>query len=263
MSEKITHEIYDKTVKIDFYPESHRYKLQGEQTYLISCTACTGMIDKSRFLIPWAVGLAGQFLREHLEKSSVNQFTSEELLPLIDEACRQHTIKKEEAASIGSQVHKFAEQFAKAKIESSEMPKIYPDSDEKVINGINAFIDWITQHNVKFHASEKLVYSQRHGFVGIADAIAEVDGKEVLIDYKTGKRIYNEAYLQVSGYMLAFEEEFSELDGAIILHFNKETGEFTAHHISYEEHLKNIPAFLACYELKKRDKELTNQNYGK
>ncbi|MDQ5987359.1 MAG: hypothetical protein CSYNP_03099 [Syntrophus sp. SKADARSKE-3] len=255
-AEKTTNSLYGGEVLIDFYPVSHRYKMAGEKTYLISATACTGIIDKSRFLIPWAVNLAGTFLKQFIENASVNQFSAEELLPVIDEALKQHTVKKEEAAGIGDLVHAWAESFAKSQIEGSPMPEIADDLDERVINGINAFLDWITTHEVKFIHSEKLVYSRLYGYVGTADAIAEVDGKKLLIDYKTGRAIYNEHHYQVAGYRGAYEEEYGPLWGAMILHFDKETGNLTKHELTDDDQEKDFPVFTACLAIKQREKEL-------
>ena len=257
MAEKITKSLYGGEVLIDFFPDSHRYKLAGERTYLISATACTGIIDKSRFLIPWAVGLAGTYLKQFIENYEHSQISPEELLPVIDEALKQHAVKKEEAASIGGLVHSWVESFAQAHINGTPMPEVADDLDERVLNGINAFLDWYESHKVKFLESERMVYSKKHGFVGITDAIAEVDGLKLLLDWKTGKGIYNEFLYQVAGYRLAYEEENGKIDGAIIIHFDKETGNFDKKEISEEEHNKNFPVFLACLSIKQREKELT------
>lgn len=258
MSEKITKKLYGGEVAIDFYPESHRYKLQGEKSYLISVTTCTGVIDKSRFLIPWAVGLVGTYLRQYFENSSVNQYTSEELTPVIEEALKQHQVKKEEAASVGSMVHEWAEKFAIAKQTGSPLPELSDDMDARVIAGINAFLDWYNSHDVKFEDTERMLYSRQHGYVGLTDAIAVVDGKRTLIDYKTGKGIYNEFYYQLAAYWQAYEEETNQpIEQALILHFNKETGEFEKKEISRDELNANFPVFLACLTIKQREKELS------
>lgn len=261
MTNKQTVELYGGEVVIDFFPDSHRYKLAGEKTYLISATACTGVIDKSRFLIPWAVNLAGSHLRQYIENASTSQFTAEELLPVIEEALKQHTVKKEEAAGIGELVHNWVEAFARSQTHGESLPEIADDLPDPVINGINAFLDWHAQHDVKFIATEKMVYSKQHGFVGLADAIAEIDGKRILLDYKTGKGIYNEFYYQVAGYRLAYEEENGKLDGCMILHFDKESGNFNSKNISDEDYKLNAPVFLACLAIKQREKELSKQQY--
>lgn len=262
MTEKIIKELYNGEVKIDFYPESHRYKLVGQKTYLISTTAATSIIDKSRLLIGWAINLAGSFIKQYFENAKTTQFTAEELLPVIDEALKQHEVKKEEAASIGSTVHDWAEKFANAKLLGTEMPNLSEEMDGPVLAGVMAFLDWYNAHSIKFKATERMLYSKQYQYVGIADAVAMIDGKWILVDYKTGKRIYNEHFYQLSAYWGAYEEETGEkLDGALILHFNKETGEFNKREITREEHELNYPIFLACLTIKKREKELTK--YGK
>lgn len=256
MSEKITKELYKGEVKIDFYPESHRYKKVGEKTYLISATAVTGIIDKSRFLIPWAVGLASTYIKSYLENSKALQFTTEELLPIIDEACQQHTIKKEQAADIGSQVHDWAMKFGMAKLGLCEAPELTDEMDEKVVLGINAFLDWYNNNKVEFLETEKMVYSRQYGFVGITDLVAKVNDKKLIIDYKTGKGIYSEYNYQVAGYRGAYEEEHGKVNGGLILHFSKETGEFSTKELTDEDHEKDYKVFLSLLTVKLREKEL-------
>ncbi len=256
MAEKITEKLYGGEITLEHLPDSHRYRIEGSKEYLLSVTACTGIIDKSRFLIPWAVGLAEKHLRSFLESNS-GPFTIEEIVPVIEEAVRQHQIKKEQAASIGDMVHDYAEAFALAVIHRSDVPSIPDDSDERVRAGINAFLNWFNEHDVRFQYAEKLIYSRVHGYAGLVDAIATVNGKRMLIDYKTAKGVYTEMRYQVAGYCLAYEEENGEvLDGAMILHFDKESGVCTPYEYTKEDFKTDESAFLACLALKKREKEL-------
>lgn len=257
MAEKTTFNLYNNEVAIDFYPNSHRYKLAGERTYLISVTAITGIIDKSRVLIHWAINdCVIPYIENFLTSSNKKTFRIEEMFDVLESAKVQHEVKKQEAGSVGKLVHDFAEKYSLYKIGKGEQPELPEDNQAR--NGINAFLDWYLAHDVEFIEAERLVYSKKYGFVGMADGIAKVNGKKYLIDYKTGNGIYNEHYLQVTGYRLAYEEETGEkLDGALILHFDKRTGEFQQpRFISDFDHEANIKAFLAAYELKKRDKEL-------
>lgn len=256
-TEKITKRLYNGEIIIDFYPDSHRYKRQGEKTYLISASSAAGVVDKSRFLIPWALNLAGAHLRQYIENSKNIIYTAEELLPVIEEALRQHTIKKDEAASIGSAVHGFAEEFAKFKLGLGSQPQIDDAWDERIKTGVSSFLDWFNAHDVRFMEMERLLYSRKNDYVGITDVIARVDGKTYLMDYKTAKAVYNEHYYQLSAYWGAYEEETGQiLDGGAILHFDKESGAFNMYEITRESHDKNFETFLACLAIKKREKEL-------
>lgn len=256
MTEKIIEKLYAGNVSLEFLPDSHRYRLEGTKEYLPSVTACTGIIDKSRVLIPWAVGLAEKHLRSFLENGT-GPFTVEELIPIIEEAGRQHQIKKDQAASIGDMVHAYAEAFALAVIAKHDVPQIPDDADERVRAGINAFLNWFVANDVQFRHAEKLVYSRIYGFAGLVDSVAKVNGKLMLIDYKTSKGVYTEMRYQIAGYRIAFEEEHGDiLDGAVILHFDKEAGVCTPHEYTEDELTKDASAFLACLSLKKREKEL-------
>lgn len=259
MANKMTKELYGGEVVIDFYPDSHRYKKQGEKTYLISATGATGIIDKSRPLIIWAIGLFKTHLLSFFEGSKSKSFTPDELYPIIEEGAEQHTIRKEEAASIGSQVHQWCEMFVLNKMKGEDVTEEslegLPDQVEK---GVNAFLDWYNAHDISFLASERLVYSRDNDYVGITDAVAIIDGKKTVIDFKTSKRVYTDHRYQLSGYWNAIEEEDgSKLDAGLILHFDKETGEFGKYEIDRDEHAKNLPVFLACLVVKRREKELS------
>jgi len=257
MANTETKTFYKGEVEITFYPDSHRYKLAGERSYLTSVTAITGIIDKSRVLIPWAIGLTGAFLRKYLEEAAANNFTKEELYSVIDEALVQHTVKKEEAADTGSQVHDLAQKIGEALRDSQPIEDIPEDTPDEVKTGVFAFVNWIVDHNVKFLECERMVYSKKHKFVGITDAIIELDGKKYLIDYKTSKGVYNEMKYQLAGYTIAYEEETGEkLDGQMIIHFNKETGECKVHEVSTEDNNLNKQTFLHLVAVKNREKEL-------
>ncbi len=252
MANKETHKLYKGEIEIDFYPDCHRYKKVGEKEYLMSVTSITGIIDKSRVLIYWAVGLTKDFLTD--------KFNSGEKidLGLIYEACDQHKIRKQEAADIGTQVHDWAEQFSIAMRNDQSAPEIKDDWDNRVVMGINAFLDWYREHKVKFLEAERLVYSKKYNYCGLVDAIVEINGEKILIDYKTAKEIYTDMYYQVAAYVNAYNEENNnEIERAMIIHFNKETGEFCIKEFSSEDLKKNTDTFLACLEIKKREKELS------
>lgn len=241
--------LYKNSVEIEFYETKHWYKHRGERKTIISVTGAVGMVDKSTPLIIWAIKLTNAFLKEAL--LTAKPITSD----IIDEACKQHQIRKEEAASKGSEVHKWAEQYILGK--NPEFP-----TDEKVLNGVTAFLSWVKDHNVKFKESERMIYSKKHDYVGTLDAIAVIGGKTSLIDFKTSNGVYNTMHYQVAGYQLAYEEETGKkLTGPrYIIRFDKDTGDFHVHNLDEDSgaYKKDGLAFLAALTLKKREKELSS-----
>lgn len=260
MTEIIKKELYKGDVKINFYPKSHRYKVEGEKTWLPSVTSITGIIDKSRVLIPWAVNLDFDWLQD-----KVNEFASKNtqipgsavLFQLIEEARKQHNIKKEEAADIGTAIHAFAEAFGGYKLGKCECPQLPIKAPVEVKNGISAFLEWYNTNNVEFLECERFVYSKDFGYVGLTDAVIKLGDKKYVVDYKSAKYIYDEAKLQVAAYTCAYIEEMTEeVAGSLILRFGKENGELEVHETPIEDVYKNFDAFRGCLIAKNRLKEL-------
>lgn len=215
-----------------------------------SVTGISGILNKAPVLVPWAVNLAGTHLRQYIERST-GPYTAEQLLPVIDEACERHRRAKDEAASVGEIVHQYAEKFAIAQMNGEAFPEIPDGIPDGSLLGINAFLDWVSNHKVMFLRAECLIASIEHEFQGELDFIAEVDGVPYLGDYKTSSGVYDEAWLQTAGYLIAWNEDpdnTPKLSKRMILHFSKTTGEFTAH--VKDEHEDDVRAFIHARGLK-------------
>jgi len=256
MTNKITHKVYGD-IEIDFYPNSHRYKLKGEKSYLTSVTAITGVLDKSRALMKWAVNLTADYLRDWVMENPLEEMN---LLAAITTAKQRYTVKRDEAANFGSMVHDFAESFAKHKQGKQDAPEIDSQAPLEVINGINAFLDWVNNNEIEFIEAERLVYSKKHKYVGLVDLIGRINGKLYLIDYKTSSGIYNDMYYQTSGYREAYDEEMEylggeKIQGTIIAQFDKGDGSFHVKEVSNKLHKIAYQAFLGAKKLKFKDKE--------
>lgn len=220
MDEKII-KLYNNKIEIKFNPNNHSYWLIGKLgrlTRLTGVTTYLGILDKPA-LIPWAVGLTVDYIRDHLDV--INQEPNKILKEAQDEAQKQRDI----AAEIGKAIHAWIESHIKG--EEPEMPQ-----DPKVLQGVNAFLDWVADNKVKFLWSEKIVYSKKFGYVGTADLGVQIGKKKYLADIKTGNGIYTEAILQTAAYLEAINEENQwikntkeKYDGRIIIRISKETEE--------------------------------------
>jgi len=252
-TEIITSKHYNGEIIIKFYPNSHRYQREGEKNYLVGVTTATGVLDKSRALLIWASRLSQEFLLEALRNEK--PITED----LIQEAVKQHEVKKEEAATIGTLVHDYIEKHIKGK--KPPMP-----TDKNVLNGVLACLKWITENDVRFVASEQFIYSKKYNYSGICDTIftfGKEDHKVLHVgDWKTAKSVYFEMFAQVAAYQAAYQEEFgTEFGDAYILRLDKETGNFESKCLPKEEHEDRFKAFLNCLQLKEASK-IWESSYG-
>ncbi len=199
--------LYGGKVKIKFYPDSHRYYVDGKpQT---GVTTYIGIVDKSRALVIWATELYRDYLLAQL-KGGITEAH-------VFEGCGLHEERKQAAADIGTEVHNWVEGFIKG-----EHPDM-PETREAQI-GVNAFLEWVEANKVKFLSSERIVYSKKHGYIGKMDIEAKVNGKLCLIDIKTSNGLYNTYGLQTAAYVRADEEESGrKYHGRWLIRLAKET----------------------------------------
>ncbi len=237
--------LYNNKVTIYFDEGRHWFTNKNGES-IISVTAATGIIDKSQPLMSWAVKKAREYLLNNWKiNKGYDQF---EIVNLLGEASKQHRIFKKKAADIGTEIHQWVSDWILGK--KPEMP-----DNEKVINGITAFLQFQKEHKLKWLKSESYIYSKKHNYAGILDAIA-IEGKDlVLVDFKSSNAIYPEMFLQVAGYKIAYEEEMGKIiDKRIIVRFGKEDGNFEVKELDGDK--QDEKAFLAALTLKRRMKDL-------
>lgn len=217
MPETLTEEIhiYDKTIM--FYPTSHQYKLvvgekKSDWKTIDSVSRICGIVDKSDALLIWASRLCSDYLLSLPVKERTDD--------AVKIAVNKHKEKKDEAAAVGTLAHMWAEEYIKKGDIS------IPD-DPQVANAVSWFLERVDNHSIEWLASERFVYSNELNYVGICDAIANIDGKKYLVDFKTSNRIRMLEYgMQTVAYKHAYEEEtWDRIDGIVIVRFAKDAGD--------------------------------------
>jgi len=193
----------------------HVMEETGKQKRLVGVTTYLGMINKP-MLIPWAVETTVNYLKDHIDDLQT------EPRQLLDMAKKESDRVKNEAGDIGSNIHEWIEMYIKNKIGGGDAP-IMPE-DERVLNGVNNFLDWAKENNPTFEASEYIVYSRKYGYVGQIDIIAVINEKRYLLDIKTSNGVWPEMLAQTAAYRKAYEEETGKMFyGRMILKINKDT----------------------------------------
>jgi len=151
----------------------------------------------------------------------------------LQEALAMPGIESGKAKSRGTNVHKVVELFEKHDEGKIKVPK-------GMEGYYNAFSKWLNDTKVKIVSHEQTVVSLKYEYAGTADLLVK-HGKEYwLIDIKTGKEIYQEAFLQLSAYKQALEESGQKVDriGVVLL---RETGNY-----KFEFGVPALRAFLAA-----------------
>jgi hypothetical protein len=106
--------------------------------------------------------------------------------------------KRDAAADFGTAIHDIAEAYVLEKPWGNPTPEQEPF--------VQAFHNFLEDHQPVYHAAELVVAHPEHGWAGRCDAWCELplvgDGVSV-VDYKTGKNPYPEACLQMAAYQRA------------------------------------------------------------
>lgn len=238
--------LYNGKIIINFEGENEGHKFYDEKgRQLLSVTKVSGLIDKSNILMGWAIKLMGQYLINEMVNGN-DRITEE----LIETAKKKYKEAQMEAKDIGKEIHEWISQWILGK--KPKMPE-----NEKVVNGISAFLKFQKENKFKWIESERIVYSKKHNYAGFLDAVAMNVKERILVDFKSSNGIYPEMVLQVAGYKIAYEEETKKkIDRAMIIRLGKETGEFEVREL--DDMGKDEKAFLGLLAATKRLEEFKN-----
>lgn len=146
-----------------------------------------------------------------------------------------HNKTRDEAGTIGTIVHLMIENFIN---EAEDDPGMESYSDEDIAKAqvpFESFLAWYTQNDIQFLSTEQQMTSLIHGFGGTCDAVAKINGKPTIIDYKSSKDIYPTVLAQLGGYSILLEETQKQIimDG-VVIHIGKE-GQFGIYVFKHED----------------------------
>lgn len=117
---------------------------------------------------------------------------------------RAHQKALTKAGDIGSQIHKLCEYTMRTAIGAAPGPQPVVCGAAHIAH--RAFEEWARSVSLKPVLIERTVYSETHGYAGTMDLLARVDGVLTLIDFKSGRSVYPESFLQAAAYSVALEE---------------------------------------------------------
>jgi len=226
----------ESEVNLVFDEKDHKYKVGDD-----IIPSVTKIIDNivPVYLTKWAANEGAAWFKRNAQRGW-NLNDEEDVEKIVKGIANAHIVISKTALDIGKVVHGYIEEVIEWSLgELNEMPEM--PEDEAAVNSIQAFGKWVRENDVEWVATEERIYSKKYKYAGTVDAVAMIDDKFSVIDFKTSKQIYKSYKLQVYAYKQAIEEMYGEeVESCWILRFDKATGKFQAKEIK-ENYL---PAFI-------------------
>lgn len=217
MAERITYRKSDKGHQI--YRNAAGKRVPGT-------TTITGVMDKSRYLVPWANGLG-------LEGIESDKYV-------------------DSLATAGTLAHYLVECDLVGETPDPEyMREFSPIDIDRAETSMLKYLDWRKGKSIEVIGIELQLVSERYQFGGTLDILARVDGVLTLIDIKTCKGLYgaeDEKWTQVGGYDVLAEEHGYRADEARILRIGRDETEGFEYALSPDRELHR-ERFLVCRQL--------------
>jgi hypothetical protein len=220
-----------------FDEENHIHLLDGQPLYGTSSMA--SVLAKGG-LTYWASGLAvskfgwihpGDKKKGWTPKSKrlesafkrweeICSMDGDEYLSLLDSAYKAHSVKLKDSASEGTDMHAVMEAYVTDCIKNHEGKPFVPDMPN---DKLQILVKWSLKNVKKFLASEVHCFSKDLWLGGIVDCIYEdMEGKIVVLDFKSSKEVYISQFWQCIGYAMQLEENGGlTKDGVKILSIDK------------------------------------------
>jgi hypothetical protein len=137
---------------------------------------------------------------------------------------------RDNAADAGGIAHDMIE----ADIHGDPLPDFSRSKPEHVtlaLKALEAFREWRDQVKLEVLETESPLVSEKFRYGGTFDALARINGKLMLLDWKTSSGVYGDYIAQVASYRQLLREcRGLEVEGAQLLRFGKEFADFHLHH---------------------------------
>lgn len=228
----------------------HFYCVDNDPTFLPGVTGILDCISKVA-LIPWAAKETALYMQKILLRVRWLREPEDRFFEtLVKRAKKQPRFIKERAAEIGSHAHRCFDSVLKK---------------DKEVYGTTPFMasfeHWLKTEKLTILKGDTRVASLEHGYGGSLDALAQDEtGKLIVIDFKTGKSLYESHAFQVSAYSQAFKETYG-LDyrpEGVIIRFEKDKPKYERRET--RDINDSFAAFKAALDLSKALKLVHFQN---
>jgi len=207
--------------------DSHIYTIQPMGLVVPGTTGILDIVggkEKLGALCGWSKKMALEKVQEHLRALIGQPVNIDEkwIDAVRKSAWKRDKDKLKEAGDIGTKIHASIDAY---------IAGTPPILDEQTEQGYNNFLSWIKDSGIKLIQGDTFVghigpcidggYPYAYG--GALDALGEMDGKLVLLDWKTSNSMRDTYPLQAAAYATAFEEMYGQkIERGFVVRFGKE-----------------------------------------
>ena len=214
-----------KTDSVKEVSKAHTIYKMTDGTRVPGATTITGLLNKP-YLVTWANKLG-------LDGIDSSKYT-------------------DEAAKVGTLAH----EMIQCNLQNMEpdLSVFSPVQVDLAENAILSFFEWKKQHTIEPILCETAMVSDSKRFGGTCDCYCKLDGIPTLLDFKTGKAIYEEYFVQVAAYKELLIENGYPVEQVMILRVGRDETEGFEHRSitdtrKYYQIFENL---LNIYYLKKQ-----------
>ena len=163
------------------YGRGYLHPLTGE--FVPSVTTAIKMIHKEA-LEAWKLRTAAKYADQNWDYLA--KMGSGDRIQLIQDA---HLAESTPKADLGTVIHEVCDNWIKGvPSESAKETKSY----------VTSFTQFLMDYRPRFITTEVTIWSRSAGYAGTADAIAEINDRNWILDWKTGRGVYPEYALQMA-----------------------------------------------------------------
>lgn len=165
--------------------------------------------------------------------------------------CGKYT---DESAAVGTLAH--AMMIAHLGGEAVDGRDYSPAQTDLAENALISFYEWLGRHRLQPVLRETPLVSESLRYGGTPDCYGILDGQPTLLDFKTGKAVYAENFVQLAGYRRLLEERGYPVRACMVLRLGRDEDEgFEARSVPdtakyYEVFMKLLDVYYLKKDLK-------------
>lgn len=250
--------LYEVKLVIDEDNDHHYYQIGEDPTFHQGVTGILGVISKYA-LLPWTAKITAEYMRKTMitlmksDRFVKEQYMTDKFWDLfVKRSKKQARFVKEKAAQIGSEAHNSFDRCIRKEVDMAEDLPFQ-----------SSFAYWLKTEKLKIIQGDSKVGSKIHRYGGSFDAIGvDENGKIWIIDFKTGKNIWDTHAYQVAAYGQAMMETYGldEMPQGVIVRFEKDKKQYERKEIlNMNDSFQTFLNAKALFEAEKRDKFINRE----